>query len=155
MAIVLKCSTAADACASLIDEASKCWREVEGNYRDDITAIVCKLPFVTRTTGAAAAAEPAAAANPAVTATTAVNGENLNGSGRSFTVKVSARFASHSRRRVHVRRRRRARARPTCLLSMRQFALIDDVASLARVVATVCAAGRICASGSRRACAPQ
>ena len=34
-----------DACAALIDESSRRWREAEGNYRDDITAIVCRFPF--------------------------------------------------------------------------------------------------------------
>ena len=37
---------ASDACVALIDESSRRWREAEGNYRDDITAIVCHLPMV-------------------------------------------------------------------------------------------------------------
>jgi len=36
--------TATRACAQLIDESSRLWREAEGNYRDDITAIVVRLP---------------------------------------------------------------------------------------------------------------
>lgn len=36
---------ASDACVALIDESSRRWREAEGNYRDDITAIVCHLPM--------------------------------------------------------------------------------------------------------------
>ena len=45
MDIVMAHSNASEACVALIDESSKRWREAEGNYRDDITAIVCHLPF--------------------------------------------------------------------------------------------------------------
>lgn len=41
----VKSKTAADACAALIDESSRRWREEEGNYRDDITAICCFFPL--------------------------------------------------------------------------------------------------------------
>ena len=40
MEIVMKHDSAADACVALIDESARLWREAEGNYRDDITAIV-------------------------------------------------------------------------------------------------------------------
>lgn len=43
--IASKASKAADACVALIDESSRRWREAEGNYRDDITAIACRFPF--------------------------------------------------------------------------------------------------------------
>ena len=43
--IVEKYTMAADGCAALIDESSRRWREEEGTYRDDITAIVCFFPF--------------------------------------------------------------------------------------------------------------
>jgi serine/threonine protein phosphatase PrpC len=36
-------NAAKDACKSLIDLAVKRWRDIEGDYRDDITAIVMKL----------------------------------------------------------------------------------------------------------------
>ena len=45
MDIVFAHDKASDACVALIDEAARRWREAEGNYRDDITAIVCHLPF--------------------------------------------------------------------------------------------------------------
>ena len=34
-----------DACQDLIEEAAKRWRREEGDYRDDITAIVIRLPL--------------------------------------------------------------------------------------------------------------
>jgi hypothetical protein len=43
--MAVKCKTAADVCAALIDESSRRWREEEGTYRDDITAICCFFPF--------------------------------------------------------------------------------------------------------------
>lgn len=43
--IVVEQKTAADSCAALIDESSRRWRAAEGNYRDDITSIVCHFPF--------------------------------------------------------------------------------------------------------------
>jgi len=43
--LVASHGTAADSCAALIDESSRRWRVEEGNYRDDITAIVCRFPF--------------------------------------------------------------------------------------------------------------
>lgn len=36
------------ACKALIAEASARWKREEGNYRDDITAIVCLLPVITQ-----------------------------------------------------------------------------------------------------------
>lgn len=35
---------ATEACTKLIEKAAAKWREEEGDYRDDITAIVCRLP---------------------------------------------------------------------------------------------------------------
>ena len=37
---------ALDACRFLITKAALCWRKFEGDYRDDITAIVVYLPDV-------------------------------------------------------------------------------------------------------------
>jgi len=37
--------SASQACAKLVQEAALRWKENEGNYRDDITAIVAYLPF--------------------------------------------------------------------------------------------------------------
>jgi len=45
MAVVWKHGKSSDACVSLIDESARRWRTAEGNYRDDITAIVAHLPF--------------------------------------------------------------------------------------------------------------
>ena len=36
---------ASEACAALIDESARRWQDAEGNYRDDITAIVCHFPL--------------------------------------------------------------------------------------------------------------
>ena len=44
MEIVMDKADASDACVALIDESSRRWREAEGNYRDDITAMVVYLP---------------------------------------------------------------------------------------------------------------
>jgi len=40
--------SAEDACRMLIAKAAMCWRHYEGDYRDDITAIVVKLQPVVR-----------------------------------------------------------------------------------------------------------
>ncbi len=45
MAIVLEKRDASLGCAALVAEASERWRAEEGNYRDDITAIVAHLPL--------------------------------------------------------------------------------------------------------------
>ena len=37
--------TVAQACQELIDQASQRWAEEEGDYRDDITAVVVRLPL--------------------------------------------------------------------------------------------------------------
>jgi len=39
-------ASASKACASLVQAAAQRWKKVEGNYRDDITAIVVRLPFI-------------------------------------------------------------------------------------------------------------
>ncbi|KAJ1621784.1 phosphatase 2C-like domain-containing protein [Pavlovales sp. CCMP2436] len=41
---IVERSGATEACTKLIEKAASKWREEEGDYRDDITAIVCKLP---------------------------------------------------------------------------------------------------------------
>ncbi len=47
VAIIQKCFDdgmgASDACETLIKEAMEKWKEMEGDYRDDITAIVVRL----------------------------------------------------------------------------------------------------------------
>ena len=53
MAVVMSHADSSAACVALIDESSRKWREEEGNYRDDITAIVCHLPFFTDDNSAA------------------------------------------------------------------------------------------------------
>ena len=45
MKIVMHHHDASEACVALIDESARLWREAEGNYRDDITAIVVHAPF--------------------------------------------------------------------------------------------------------------
>jgi hypothetical protein len=45
MQIVMMNKTPTQACAALIDESSRLWRENEGNYRDDITTIICNFPL--------------------------------------------------------------------------------------------------------------
>ena len=37
-------ASASKACASLVQAAAQRWKKAEGNYRDDITAIVVRLP---------------------------------------------------------------------------------------------------------------
>ena len=37
---------AVDACRYLIAKAAVCWRKYEGDYRDDITAVVVTFPWV-------------------------------------------------------------------------------------------------------------
>ena len=44
-----------DACHHLIAKAAEAWAEVEGDYRDDITAVVVWLPSVVKALTAAAA----------------------------------------------------------------------------------------------------
>jgi len=44
--LIAKTEHAADACEQLVKEAAERWRKEEGNYRDDITAIVTHLPFL-------------------------------------------------------------------------------------------------------------
>lgn len=39
-------ANATSACEKLVNEAADRWRKAEGNYRDDITAIVATLPFL-------------------------------------------------------------------------------------------------------------
>jgi len=39
-------ASASKACASLVQAAAERWKKAEGNYRDDITAIVVRLPFI-------------------------------------------------------------------------------------------------------------
>merc|ERR1719473_962611 len=39
-------ASASKACASLVQAAAQRWKKAEGNYRDDITAIVVRLPFI-------------------------------------------------------------------------------------------------------------
>lgn len=45
IAIVAAHASAQRGCAALINEATKRWRKEEGSYRDDITAIVVRLPL--------------------------------------------------------------------------------------------------------------
>eukprot|EP00964_Phaeocystis_antarctica_P024845 scaffold13925_cov80-Phaeocystis_antarctica.AAC.1 len=44
--IVSKCESASDAVENLVNEACARWRQFEGSYRDDITAIIVYLPFL-------------------------------------------------------------------------------------------------------------
>jgi len=55
-------SNATRACKALIDESALRWRREEGNYRDDITAVVLFLPALARLRGSIAA--PGAGAAP-------------------------------------------------------------------------------------------
>jgi len=41
-----KPTAAKDACKALIDLAVQRWRDIEGDYRDDITAIVMRLSLM-------------------------------------------------------------------------------------------------------------
>ena len=41
-----KCESASDAVENLVNEACARWRQFEGSYRDDITAIIVYLPFL-------------------------------------------------------------------------------------------------------------
>ena len=54
VAIVEKTSTAQEATAALINEATVRWRKEEGNYRDDVTAMVVHLASLLPGDGAAA-----------------------------------------------------------------------------------------------------
>ena len=58
VAIVEKTSTAQEATAALINEATVRWRKEEGNYRDDVTAMVVHLASLLPGDGAAAAPPP-------------------------------------------------------------------------------------------------
>lgn len=44
--IVAEHKNATDACSELVAEAAARWKRYEGNYRDDITAIIAFLPFL-------------------------------------------------------------------------------------------------------------
>eukprot|EP00308_Calcidiscus_leptoporus_P008733 CAMPEP_0119376484 /NCGR_PEP_ID=MMETSP1334-20130426/40102_1 /TAXON_ID=127549 /ORGANISM="Calcidiscus leptoporus, Strain RCC1130" /LENGTH=471 /DNA_ID=CAMNT_0007395051 /DNA_START=85 /DNA_END=1500 /DNA_ORIENTATION=- len=44
--IVAAHERASEACADLVQNAARRWKEHEGNYRDDITAVVVLLPFL-------------------------------------------------------------------------------------------------------------
>jgi len=48
-------------CAKLVQEAALRWKREEGNYRDDITAIVARLPFTFASATVDAQQEPALA----------------------------------------------------------------------------------------------
>ena len=73
--IVSKCESASDAVENLVNEASARWRQFEGSYRDDITAIIVYLPFLDdgNEVGAPAGAAPAAAS--VASARSSVGGE--------------------------------------------------------------------------------
>jgi|TARA_B100000524_G_scaffold281898_1_gene157927 serine/threonine protein phosphatase PrpC len=60
--------------SALISEAAKRWKREEGNYRDDITAIVLFLPMEELPTAAAALTASATAAAPAVAALKSAQG---------------------------------------------------------------------------------
>ena len=68
VAIVEKTSTAQEATAALINEATVRWRKEEGNYRDDVTAMVVHLASLLPGDGAAPAVTAAAPAAPAAAA---------------------------------------------------------------------------------------
>jgi len=68
VAIVEKTSTAQEATAALINEATVRWRKEEGNYRDDVTAMVVHLASLLPGDGTAPAAAAAAPAAPAAAA---------------------------------------------------------------------------------------
>jgi len=54
-------ASAAEGCAKLVHEAAARWKQEEGNYRDDITAIVARLPFTFGSATVDAQQEPALA----------------------------------------------------------------------------------------------
>jgi len=54
-------ASAAEGCAKLVHEAAARWKQEEGNYRDDITAIVARLPFTFVSATVDAQQEPALA----------------------------------------------------------------------------------------------
>lgn len=62
---------AASACKGLMELANRRWSEMVGDYRDDITATVVRLPFLPPGASAAAAAAASAAATAAGTAAVA------------------------------------------------------------------------------------
>jgi len=58
VAPILERAGATEACTKLIEKAAAKWREEEGDYRDDITAIVCRLPCFGQDGGAGAGQAP-------------------------------------------------------------------------------------------------
>ena len=73
--IVSKCESASDAVENLVNEACARWRQFEGSYRDDITAIIVYLPFLDDGNEVAAPAGAAPAAASAASVRSSVGGE--------------------------------------------------------------------------------
>ena len=86
MQVVMSHPEAGEACLALIDKSSRHWKEEEGTYRDDITAIVAHLPFFPTVT-----TDDSAATSELTSPTSAASDKATNG---TYAVEPRSRRGS-------------------------------------------------------------